>query len=128
MQRKEGCVAVNWHEIDLHCHVLSGATTHASFLKALTSAAKSSTRRCQCPSWHSNVMRWRHATVQIVTHTIHVQYCTVQLYCTTVHLLEGVCGEEIRHNTPLQPRTHTLSSPPETRRGYPIETPMKVRC
>ena len=34
--RIKGCVAVNWHGSDLHCHVLSGvAPTHAAFMKAL---------------------------------------------------------------------------------------------
>ena len=32
----KGCVAVNWHGSDLHCHVLSGvAPTHAAYMKAL---------------------------------------------------------------------------------------------
>ena len=38
-----GCIAINWHESDLHCHVLSGTTTHEQFMKALTKGAKTAT-------------------------------------------------------------------------------------
>ena len=39
----KGCVAVNWHGFDRHCHVLSGTTTHAEFTQALSKGAKSDT-------------------------------------------------------------------------------------
>ena len=37
------CIAINWHESDLHCHVLGGKTTHNAFLKALSKGAKTAT-------------------------------------------------------------------------------------
>ena len=39
----KGCVAINWHGGDSHCHVLTGVTTRAAFLAALTAAMKTST-------------------------------------------------------------------------------------
>jgi hypothetical protein len=39
----KSCIAVNWHESDMHCHVLSGTTTHAEFIKALSKGDKSET-------------------------------------------------------------------------------------
>ena len=31
----DGCTVVNWHESDLHCHTLTGATTHEKFVASL---------------------------------------------------------------------------------------------
>jgi hypothetical protein len=38
----KGCSVVNWHGNDLHCHTLTGTTTHAKFTASLRTA-KSST-------------------------------------------------------------------------------------
>ncbi len=38
----DGCTVVNWHAGDLHCHTLTGATTHQEFQKSLKTQ-KSST-------------------------------------------------------------------------------------
>ena len=31
----KGCVAVNWHKGDLHCHVLTGSVTSDQFMASL---------------------------------------------------------------------------------------------
>ena len=33
--KTSGCIAVNWHTNDDHCHVLTGSTTHDQFVSAL---------------------------------------------------------------------------------------------
>ena len=38
----KGCSVVNWHGNDLHCHTLTGTTTHAKFTASLRTS-KSST-------------------------------------------------------------------------------------
>ena len=36
---RAGCIAVNWHGSDKHCHVLSGKATHAQFVASLQKTA-----------------------------------------------------------------------------------------
>ena len=59
-------------------------------------------------------------------------FTTLPRHPIRVLLLEGVCGEGIRHNTPLQPRTHTLARPRRglvtTCRHHPSASPGRPRA
>jgi len=37
--KTKGCSVMMWHAEDMHCHVFTGTTTHAAFVKSLSAKA-----------------------------------------------------------------------------------------
>eukprot|EP01048_Picozoa_sp_COSAG05_P018584 COSAG05_NODE_2741_length_2705_cov_1.798542_2_plen_474_part_01 len=59
----KGCIAVNWHGNDLHCHVLSGTTTHAEFVNALSKGANYTNACMRTENALPTIpARWRNST------------------------------------------------------------------